>query len=152
MIFFHRNLERRPGSFHKLCLADCFESAGEDRIHHELSHNSSLASITRKRKYTAAESEPVLQRNSRHKYQKKTNQNSVASAMTKACCLSNCIGRLSTDDVLECRTWFHLDGDLATTELAKDHLIGEVLSSRTGEKNRCMIYREQGLRVYVRRE
>ena len=134
MIFFHRNLERRPGSFRKLCLADCFESAGEDRIHHELSRNSSLASITRKRKYTAVESEHVLQRNSRQKYLKKINRKSVASAMATACCLSNCIGGLCTDDVLECRTWFHLDGDLATTELAKDQLLGEVLSTRTGEK------------------
>ena len=117
-------MERISGLFRKLCLADCFKSAGEDRIHHELSRNSSLASITRKRKYTDVESEHVLQRNSRHKYHKKINQNSVASAMGKACCLSNCIGGLCTDDVLECRTWFHLDGDLATTELAKDQLLG----------------------------
>ena len=135
MFFFHRYLaQKRSGSFRKICLADCFESDGDDRIEHELSRNSSLASITRKRKYTAAVSEHVFERNSRHKYHKKITQNSVASAIGKPCCLSNCIGRLSTDDVLECRTWFHLDGDLATTELAKDHLIGEVLSSSTGEK------------------
>ena len=140
MFFFHRYLaHNRSRSFRKLSLADCFESARDDRIEHELSRNSSLASITRKRKYTPAFSEHVLERNSRHKYHKKINQNSVATAITKkACCLSNCIGGLCTDDILECRTWFHIDGDLARTELSKDHLIGEVQSSRTGGKKKLL--------------
>ena len=149
MFFFHRYLaQKRSGSFRKLCLADCFESAGDDRIEHELSRNSSLASITRKRKYTAAVSEHVLERNSRQKYHKKIDQNSVASAIGKSCCFSNCVGRMSTDDVLECRDWFHKDGDLARTELSNDHLIGEVQSSKTGASRNMRSYSRGRVDVY----
>ena len=58
--------------------ADCFESV-RDRIDHEVSRNSSLASFTRKRKYSV--SEHVLQRNAQRKYHEKINLVLVATTM-----------------------------------------------------------------------
>ena len=64
-------------------LAECFESVGDDRIDHELSLtcNYSLASVTSKRKYSAAFREHVLQRTSQRKYHKKINLVLVAATM-----------------------------------------------------------------------
>lgn len=119
-----------------MCLDSLFFNTTDDsRISNELSRNSSLSSLTQKRKYTKSKVHSYVDaRKIKAKSNTRQTTGHINRSMLKNCCSDLCSSNVTFNEVKELREWFHTDGKKARTEVDKNSLLREIIDSQTEKR------------------